>query len=330
MQENGFLKLLDYALALRVVCFFQVARYVVHALSVGYRHHDALVAVALRLEDVFDYRPSYGLYAVSLALEVGHCHLERFFGKVVMALVCKLFKRERAFHSQHFQELVLAAFIVVLVDYLDHTVPNDVGNVHSDALAHQCVTAFLVHYGALLVHHVVIFEQALTYAEVVFLNLPLSTFDVLCNQRTFNPVSFLEAETVHHACNSFACEQTHQLVFKADVEHRAARVALTACTSAQLAVYAAAFMAFGAYDCQTSGCLYFGRELDVGTTTGHVRSYCYCSEQSLFSVCRSVSVGYCYRARCALACLGNDVCLLLVQLRIKHIVRNVAHLEHLA
>ena len=75
---------------------------------------------------------------------------------------------------------------------------------------------------------------------------------------------------------------------------------------------------------------HFRRKLDVGTTSRHVRRYCHGSKQTFLSMCGAVRVGYSHSARCALTGFRNDVGFLLVQLRVKHIVRNVAHLEHLA
>ena len=59
----------------------------------------------------------------------------------------------------------------------------------------------------------------------------------------------------------------------------------------QLAVYTTAFVTFRTDDSQTACCLYFSRQLDVGTTTGHVG---------------------CDSYRSALTCQGNDLGFFLV------------------
>ena len=56
-------------------------------------------------------------------------------------------------------------------------------------------------------------------------------------------------------------------------------------------------------DSKTSCCLYLRREFDIGTTTSHVGS----------DGDSTLTIG-------ALSCESNDVCLLLVQLGIKHLV----------
>ena len=64
------------------------------------------------------------------------------------------------------------------------------------------MATLLVDNGTLLVHHVVVLKQVLTYTEVVLLNLLLSTFDALRNHRVLDTVALLESEAVHKACNT--------------------------------------------------------------------------------------------------------------------------------
>ena len=169
---------------------------------------------------LLDDRPCHALYAVRLALEGCHGFLEGTLLEVrVVVAVDELFFGERTFHGEHLEELFAAALIVVALDDVDHAVPDHVGDVHADALAHQGVAALLVDHGALLVHHVVVFEQALADAEVVLLDLLLCTLDALRDHRSLDALSLLEAETVHHGGDALGCEQTHQLVFKRHVEH---------------------------------------------------------------------------------------------------------------
>ena len=80
------------------------------------------------------------------------------------------------------------------------------------------MTALLIDDGTLLVHYVVVLEQALTHAEMVLLDLLLGALNALRDHRTLNHLAFLEAKTVHDAGNTLAGKQTHELVFKRDVE----------------------------------------------------------------------------------------------------------------
>jgi len=76
------------------------------------------------------------------------------------------------------------------------------------------VAAFGVDYGTLLVHHVVIFQQTFTDAEVVFFHFLLCAFDGFGDHAVLNHLTFLEAEPVHYAGDTVGGEQTHQVVFQ--------------------------------------------------------------------------------------------------------------------
>ena len=196
--------------------------------------------------------------------------MEGTFGQIFRIASDEFFFSERTFHRQVLQEVFLATYIIVRVDDVDTSIPNDVGDVHSDTFSHQGVAPFLVNHGALFVHHVIVFQQMLTDTEVVFFHFLLCALDALRNHRALNALPILESQTIHHRGDAFRTKQSHQFIFQTDVEYRTTWVALTACTTAQLAVYTAAFVAFGTDDGQTSCRFHFGRQLDVGTTTGHV------------------------------------------------------------
>ena len=153
-----------------------------------------------------------------LALEVAHCHLEDLLAELLVVLVDELFAGEGTLHGEYLDELLLAAFIIVLLDDVDHAVPDGVRDVHADALTHQGVTAFRVDHGALLVHDVVVLQQAFTNAEVVFLDLLLGTLYLLGNHRTLQHLALLETELVHDGSDTLRTEQAHQLVLQRDEE----------------------------------------------------------------------------------------------------------------
>jgi len=76
------------------------------------------------------------------------------------------------------------------------------------------MAAFRIDNRTLLVHHVVIFQQAFTDTEVVFFYLLLCTFDRVGNHLVLNHFTFLETEPVHYAGDTVGGEQTHQVVFQ--------------------------------------------------------------------------------------------------------------------
>ena len=103
-----------------------------------------------------DIRPCCGLDALGLALEACHGLLEGTLAKFLTLYPLKLHGSEWNLHGQDLEEVLLGALVVVVVDDIEHAVPDDVGDVHTDTLAHQGVAALLVDHGTLLVHHVVV------------------------------------------------------------------------------------------------------------------------------------------------------------------------------
>ena len=202
VQHYHAFKLLYNVLCLCAVSLLEIARNIVYTLAVGDRHHDALIYCTLVLLYLLDDRPSNTLDTVGLALECSHCALEGALLKVFTLCIVKLFLAERTLHSQNLKELLAASLIVVLLNDIDNTVPDNVCYIHTDTLAHKSMATLLVYYSTLLVHHVIVLKQVLTYTEVVLLNLLLSTLDALRNHRVLNTVALLESEAVHKACNT--------------------------------------------------------------------------------------------------------------------------------
>jgi hypothetical protein len=115
----------------------------------------------------------------------------------------------------------------------------------SDGFAVHQFDALLEDDLALVVHHVVELQQVLADVEVARLDLLLGLFQRLVDPRMDDRLAFLEAELLQHAVHALGAEDAHQVVLQRQEELRAARVALTAGTAAQLVVDAAAFVALG-------------------------------------------------------------------------------------
>ena len=72
---------------------------------------------------------------------------------------------------------------------------------------------------ALLVHHVVIFEQALADAEVVLLDFFLRTFDGLCDQAVLNALAFIHGtHAAHNVGNAVRTKQAHEIILKRQIK----------------------------------------------------------------------------------------------------------------
>ncbi len=308
VKQNGLFELFDERSALGFVTFLEVASDVVETLAIGDGHGNVFVDFSFFFEYLADYGHCNFTHSVCTALESLHGGGKGLFMKF-FALVpfFKFLLSERRLHGQYLQKLFFAAFPVVFVDDIDATVPNHVADIHANAFSHQGVAAFFIDNGALLVHHVIVFEQMLADAEVVLFDFLLGAFDGLVDNGRFDYFAFFYAETVHDFGNALAGKQTHQVVFQRNKEYRRTGVALAACTSAQLAVYTTAFVALGTDDGQTTGFLDFRRKLDVSTTAGHIGGN---------------GNGTC------LPGLGNDVGFLLMKFCVQYIVGYLAHLQH--
>ena len=110
-----------------------------------------------------------------------------------------------------------------------------------------------VNDGSLGVHHVIVFQNALSGAEVPAFHVLLGIFHGTGQDLRINGGIFIQSQGVHHAHDPVGGEQTHQIVFQTQVEPAFTGVTLTAGTAAQLVVDAAALMALGADDVQAAG-----------------------------------------------------------------------------
>src|SRR5258707_15658676 len=87
-------------------------------------------------------------------------------------------------------------------------------NIQLQALAKQGIFSTFVNYLALRVHHVIIFQQSLTNAEVVFLYFLLSSLDRICHHRMLDYLALFQSKPIHDASNALRHEQPHQIVFQ--------------------------------------------------------------------------------------------------------------------
>ena len=129
------------------------------------------------------------------------------------------------------------------------------GVAHVLALEH--LVAVRVDDPPLLVHDVVVLEDALADEEVLLLDLALGLLDLLREDprldRQLVAVLVGLAEAVEDAVDAVAGEQADEVVLGGEEEARLARVALAAGAAAQLVVDAPRLVALGAADEQAAG-----------------------------------------------------------------------------
>ena len=211
-----------------------------------------------------------------------------------------------------------------------------------DDLAHRLgihdVGALFIDDLALVVHHVIIFDDLLADVVVARLDLLLRGFDRLGQPLAADRLAVLDIAAHHLGEQRVRTEDSQQIVVEAEVKARQARIALTPRTAAQLVVDAAAFVALGAQHEQTARFqhlllfgddlgpdaggrfLIFGRTLDqIGMLVEHPE----------FQVAAQLNVGAATRHvgrdgdGAQTARLRHDMRLHLVIASVQHLVRNV-------
>ena len=123
-------------------------------------------------------------------------------------------------------------------------------------LAVQHLLALLVDDLTLGVHHVIVFQHALSAAEMAAFHALLGIFHGAGENLGVDGGVILQAHGIHHILDAFhaaAAEQTHQIVLQAQIEAAFTGVALSAGAATELVVDTAAFVALGAYDEQAAG-----------------------------------------------------------------------------
>ena len=93
-----------------------------------------------------------------------------------------------------------------------------------------------VNRPALVVGHIIIFQQLLTNIEVTALNFTLRVGDSLGDPRVLNGFAGFHPQFTHHAGNAIGGEDTHQGVFHRQVEAGRTGIPLTTGTAAQLVI----------------------------------------------------------------------------------------------
>ncbi|MPL60832.1 hypothetical protein SDC9_06394 [bioreactor metagenome] len=223
----------------------------------------------------------------------------------------------------------------------DHLQTHVTGDLR-DVLGFHDLAALAEDRLALIVHHVVEFQQLLADVEVAALDLRLRAFERLVHPGVDDRLAFLHAELRQHRVELVRAEDPHQVVFEREEEQRTPRVALTARPAAELVVDAAALVPLGAQNEETAGLdhllllfrvlgldpaaqlvgvrlrvrgqlvmhlhLDVAAKLDVGAAAGHVGGDGDGAEA---------------------AGIGDDLRLLRVLARVQHVVRNAVLLQHL-
>ena len=139
-----------------------------------------------------------------------------------------------------------------------HHVAENAGNVVLDdevflVEAFEQPAAQAIDGFALLVHHVVVFEQVFAGLEVLAFDGLLRGFDAPRDHARLDRHAFFHAKPLQQVRHPLLGEDAHQVVFEREIETRGTRIALAAGASAKLVVDAARFVALGAENVQAAG-----------------------------------------------------------------------------
>ena len=118
--------------------------------------------------------------------------------------------------------------------------------------AHE-LQALLEDRLALIVHHIVEFEQILADVEVARLNPLLRFGDRGVDHAVRDRLALFQAQALQHAVKLVLPEDAHQIVMQAQIEFRMTGIALPARAAAQLIVDTPAFVPFGAEHVEPAG-----------------------------------------------------------------------------
>ena len=154
---------------------------------------------------------------------------------------CKL-GLQLSLQCRHIPLLLNAARGNIAVDSGSHDILADgddrVGNIR----LRQQVFALLVNNLALVVRHVIEFQQLLADIKVTALHLALGLFYGIGHHTVFNSLAFVHAQCLHETFNPLRRKYPHQIIFHGQVKPGHTRVALSTRATAQLIIDATGLM----------------------------------------------------------------------------------------
>src|SRR5688572_13667812 len=160
---------------------------------------------------------------------------------------------ERRLQSRHIPLLLDALVGHVSAVKVGHHAGAQVGDALRHVLGLQQLVTQRVYGLALVVGHVVVFQQLLADIEVARLDLDLRALDRARHHAVLDRLALGHLQHHHDAVDAVSGEDAQQRVLERHVEARAARVALPAGAAAQLVVDATRLVSLGADDVQAAG-----------------------------------------------------------------------------
>ena len=130
---------------------------------------------------------------------------------------------------------------------INHAMPHFIDD-RPDALFRHEFTTLFENDLALVIHHIIIFQNILPHVEIARLDFLLRLLDCLVDPRMNNRLVFLQTQLLQHAVHPVGAENPHQIVLQRQEEFRLPRIPLPAGTPTQLVINPAAFVPLGAHN----------------------------------------------------------------------------------
>ena len=136
---------------------------------------------------------------------------------------------------------------------LVHHLAAHIGNRLGDLLAFHNFPSLRKHNFALLIHHIIIFEDIFAHVKIVRFHLGLGAGERARNPGMDNRFALFQTKPFEHAVHAVGAENAHQIIFQTQEKAAAPWVALPPGAPAQLIVNAAAFVPLSANHAQAAG-----------------------------------------------------------------------------
>ena len=180
-EQHTFLKLAHNFAALGLVSGFEINSHVVRTFAVSDWNEDILVHSTTLLINVLDDRVCYFLQGIHATFEGLHCLLSQFICQHILFGCAELLLGKWHFHSKDLHHIHLQSLIVhhlaSISKHRSGSIVNHIGDIHTYALAHESVVAFRIDDITLLVHHIIILNEAFTNTKVILFYLLLCTLN---------------------------------------------------------------------------------------------------------------------------------------------------------
>ena len=144
----------------------------------------------------------------------------------------------------------------IIIDRGVNRTLNNIRNHLIDSIPHTLpvknTAALLIDNLALFIHDLIVFQQILTNAKVVALNLLLGIFNGACEHLVLNLLPLWNPQRIEHIDQSFRAKQTHEIILKGNVKPGHTGVSLTTCAPSKLVVNTSRLMALCTDNHQTA------------------------------------------------------------------------------